>query len=396
MTSVAVLRRAVWVLGAVQCVYWGVLYYAFAVLLVPMRDELQTTDARIAAAFSLGLGVNAALAAGVGRLLDRGRGAELMRGGAIAAAALLWLWSEVTSLAALYAVWAALGATMALVLYESAFALVTRLFRDSQERLRALASITVLGGLASTVFLPLTGTAVIELGWRPALKVLAVIWLLAIWLMEHSALPVLREPGSVDPPASARDLPEAPATIFPIAAPFVLATLAAMALTTVLIPMLVARGVGVDAAALVLAGLGITQLPGRLWLWLGGRGAAPRTLLLAPLLLQAGALVILATGRTLLVDFVGVAVFGLGAGLHTLARPWVVPQLFGIAQAGRINGVIARAQGVARAAGPVAAAAAYGRFGGAAVFSLLALMLLASCGLAHATARRVANLSPST
>lgn len=30
------LRRAIWLLGGGQCVYWGMLYYGFSVLLVPI------------------------------------------------------------------------------------------------------------------------------------------------------------------------------------------------------------------------------------------------------------------------------------------------------------------------------------------------------------------------
>jgi len=76
---------AIWMLGAGQCVYWGILYYAYAVLLVPMRAEFGVSQAMIAGAFSVGLGISAWLAPSVGRRLDRGDGPRLFRAGAIAA-----------------------------------------------------------------------------------------------------------------------------------------------------------------------------------------------------------------------------------------------------------------------------------------------------------------------
>jgi hypothetical protein len=387
----------VWILGAGQCVYWGILYYAFSVLLVPMRDEFGTSDATIAGAFSVGLAINAVLATTVGRWLDQGHGAVLLRGGALAGAALLLIWSWVESLAWLYAVWVGLGACMALVLYETAFALVTRAYAAPAARLRALASVTVAGGLASTLFLPLVGAGVAHLGWRTTLQGLVVVWLLATLWLERAALPVLRASDQ-----ARRATASAPThgaadrrLLWWVGAPFVAATFAAMALTTLVVPSLVGRGHPIESAAWVLAALGVMQLPGRVWLLRGGdRALSPRGLLVVPVGLQISGLLALGTATSLAGAFLGVAMFGIGAGLHTLARPWIVPLVFGTELAGRANGSIARAQGLARAAGPFAAAAASGWVGSDAVFLVLASLLTASWPLAHALSRR-ADLPPS-
>ena len=45
---------------------------------------------------------------------------------------------------------------MSAVLYEPVFAIVGKAIADAGDRLRAIATITVFGGLASTLFLPLT------------------------------------------------------------------------------------------------------------------------------------------------------------------------------------------------------------------------------------------------
>ncbi|HSX62594.1 MAG TPA: MFS transporter [Tahibacter sp.] len=372
-------RPAIWMLGAVQCVYWGILYYAYSVLAVPMRSELGATTAGIAGAFSLGLGVSAALAARVGRRLDRGEGSRLLLGGASAAAGLLLAWSAITTTIQLYLVWTGLGACMSVVLYETAFALVTREIADPARRLRALAAVTVMGGLASTLFLPLAGICSAAWGWRATLHLLAVLWVLATLLLWRRVLPTFTDGAS--PAGTGAAAPRAKdigrRAIVVLGAPFVVATFAAMALTIVVIPRLVEQGHSLQAASVVLAALGVMQLPGRVWLWLGGHAElSARQLLIAPLLLQAVGLLLVALSDGLVGAFGGVALFGIGAGLQTLARPWIVPLRFGVAVAGRVNGDIARAQGVARAAGPFAAAAAAETWGSSFVFVALTLSLL--------------------
>jgi MFS family permease len=387
-------QAAIWALGAAQCIFWGVLYYSFSVLMVPMRADLQASDAVLAGAFSAGLVACALMTAPCGRWLDLGYGRTLLRGGALCAAALLVAWSWVETPAGLYLVWIGLGATMAAVLYETAFGLITRAIANSRERLRALASITIMGGLASTLFLPTAAGAVGLLGWRDTLWLLAAAVLLAAWVLEALAFPSLRaslrEGSETFPRPSSGAVPLR--SILALGAPFVAATFAAMALTTLVIPALVDRGHPLAAASWILAALGIMQLPGRLWLWRGV--PSPRSLLVAPLALQAIGLGILGIQPQPITALVGVALFGMGAGLHTLARPWAVPLLFGVESAGNVNGAIARMQGMARAAGPFAAAAAYGRFGSGPVFLSLAGILLLASPLALKTAAH-AGLAPA-
>ena len=80
-------------------------------------------------------------------------------------------------------------------------------------------------------------------------------------------------------------------------------------------------------------------------------------LAILPLALQSAGLACLAFAPGPLAAASCVAVMGLGAGLHTLARPWLVQRLYGVAEAGFWNGQVARAQGFGRALGPVLAVA---------------------------------------
>jgi MFS family permease len=138
-------RRAVWLLGGCQCVLWGTLYYSFSVLLVPMESDLGLTRAAVAGAFSVGLCAMAVAAPAIGRALDAGNAARVTRLGAGLAVAGLSTVALAHSAPVLYAGWACIGIAMAMLLYESAFALVTKAMPLDYERLRALATVTVMG-----------------------------------------------------------------------------------------------------------------------------------------------------------------------------------------------------------------------------------------------------------
>ena len=58
-------------LSVTETVSWGILYYAFAAFLLPMRDDLGFSTAQLTGAYSLALAVSAAAGIAVGRYLDR-------------------------------------------------------------------------------------------------------------------------------------------------------------------------------------------------------------------------------------------------------------------------------------------------------------------------------------
>ena len=72
----------------------------------------------------------------------------------VAAAGLFALMSQVQSLPAFYAIWLGLGVVMAAVLYDAAFTVITAQFGTSARK--AITTLTLAGGFASTVFWPLT------------------------------------------------------------------------------------------------------------------------------------------------------------------------------------------------------------------------------------------------
>ena len=278
--------RALLVLGAGQCVNWGVLYYAFAILLLPIEADLQVRRWVVTGAFSLGLLVSSVLAPSIGARIDQGHGPRVMRLGGMAAAVLLLVWALLPGVVTLYVAWAGLGVSMASTLYEPAFAVVSRTYDDPAARLRALAVITLCGGLASTVFLPLTGVLVATSGWRAAVVVLAGLVAVSTWVTDrevfrsesHDTAPVTGVPPTVaEGPAIV------PVPLVGLLAVFGFAAFAAAAIIANLVPAMAERGISAPAAAVLGGAFGVMQLPGRVLMLHGRLGAAPWGLLAASL-----------------------------------------------------------------------------------------------------------------
>ena len=374
--------RAVLAIGFGQLVNWGVLYYAFGVLLIPVERDLGVARWVVAGAFSLALLMSALVAPAVGRLSDRGRGPHLIRTGGFVAAALLAAWALAPNVVTTYLAWAGLGLCMAATLYEPAFAVVARARGNASDRLRALATVSVLGGLASTVFLPLTASMNDLWGWRAAVGALAALVLLSTLLTSAVAL---RHVPAVT--LAQEESPAASGSIgrgfVPALAVFSVTSLGSAAFTTTLVPAFVDRDFAPTTAAMLGGALGLMQLPGRLLLMNGTVAASPVTLLVASLLLQSGGLAVLSVARSLSLAAAGVGLFAAGAGLTTIIRPHFVQSVFGIAQAGHLNGVVARSQQLARAAAPVLTVGLASAIGYGTVFALLAAIFVALAVSSH-------------
>jgi MFS family permease len=381
--------RAVVALGIGQCVNWGVLYYAFAMLVVPLERELAVATWVVTGAFSLALLTSAVLAPTVGRWGDRDRGALMMQAGGITAAALLVAWTFIPGVLALYVVWTGLGFCMAATLYEPAFVIIGRAYDDPARRLRALAVVTLFGGLASTVFLPVTALLVSASGWRSAVLALAALLVIATGVTSRfvfRAMPAA--PLGCSSEHAAPPLREAGAHCAPflfVAASFALATLASAGLTANLVPALGERGASPATAAMLGAVMGMMQLPGRAVLMNGMLAGSPARLVAASLLLHAVGLGAVAAAPSMLVLALGTMTFALGAGLTTLVRPHLIQTTFGGEYGGYLNGRLARHQQLARAAGPLAIAWLGTVVGFAAVFAVIAgaltVIALASQGV---------------
>jgi predicted MFS family arabinose efflux permease len=340
-----------------------VLYYAFAVFLVPLAHALHTDTTVVAGALTCSVLASAAAAVPVGRWLDRHGGRALMTAGSVAATALVLAWSQVHSVLALYLVWLGIGLASACVFYEAAFAVVITWFPE--RRATALLAVTLVAGFASSIFLPLTGHLVERYGWRHAIVVLAAIHA-AITIPGHL---LVRRPARA---ASGRAAAEPGVAVrrrivaatmrdpgyWAITLAF-LASAAAIATVSVhLVAYLTELGHPVRFAATTAGLLGILSVTGRLVTTAGTRRFTPGAVTAVVFVVQAAAVACLpVAGHHALGAVACVLGFGLGFGVPTIARPAMLAERYGTTAYATIAGILAVPLTVAKALAPLAAAA---------------------------------------
>ena len=201
-------------LSVTETITWGIVYYGFAVFLTPMERGLGFSRVALTGAFSVGLLTAALVGLPVGRWIDRHGARGVMTIGSCAAVALMLAWSRVETLWALYVVWALMGLAMAATLYEPAFAAIVGWF--AQHRDRALLTLTLFAGLASTIFVPIETALLARMDWRSTLVTLAIF--LAVSTIPIHAF-VLRAPpahgtgGSAVAPPSGHSVHDALRTV---------------------------------------------------------------------------------------------------------------------------------------------------------------------------------------
>ena len=263
------------VLAVTETVSWGVLYYAFAVFQAPMQRDLGWSRPELTGAFSVALATSALAAFPVGRWLDRHSPRPLMTAGSTAGALLVLAWSRVHELWLFYLIWVGIGLAMACVLYEAAFTVIAKWFRA--QRRHALTALTLVGGLASFVFSPLSNWLIDAQGWRSALVTLAIV--LAVATVSLHGLFLRGAPTRVEedvPPFADGELPTAQperpiatgaaigsSGFWYLTAAFVLSSFAISAVAVHLIPYLLEAGRSAGFAAAAAGLLGVMQIPGR-------------------------------------------------------------------------------------------------------------------------------------
>lgn len=342
-------------------------------------------------AASLGLVSGGIAAVPVGRLIDTGHGRTVLAWGAVFGALMLACWSRVETRDALLVLFVGIGVAQAACLYEPAFAVLARHYApDARD---AITRLTLWGGFASTVFVPLTQALLDAIGWRQTLLVLALIQLTVAAGANRLAIgddDVRPSAASSQPtPAwstTARRVMSSP-VFWILAVVFTLYFGAFSGLALHLYPLLIERGASPESTVLVIGLIGPAQVLGRLLLWKLGATLPIRPLgiaTLASLCFGLGLLHLAGTSTAALVAF-GL-IYGAGNGVITIVRGLVVPEMLSRRDYGSINGLLAAPSLVAKALAPVAAAWLWtaGKGYAAVLEAVLACSLLGLVGFAIA------------
>jgi MFS family permease len=366
------LRLVLIVLCITEITSWGVLYYAFPVLSSSIGAATGWSVSVMTAAFSVSQVVAAVVGVPVGRLLDRHGPRMIMTTGSVLAVVALLGIALADSLVLFFAAWVVAGVAMAGVLYAPAFAALTRWY--GQRRVSALTALTLIAGLASTVFAPLTAVLESRMDWRGTYLVLTAV-VAAVTIPLH--LWGLRLPWPEVSHEQRRHKPDAVVRSRPFVALVVAMSLAAFGVYAVvvnLVSLLTERGLSTTTAAWALGLGGVGQVLGRLGY--GRLVVATSVRVRTVIILLAGAATTAVLGAVpgpaVLIVVVGVLV-GMTRGIFTLLQATAISDRWGSAHYGRLSGVLAAPLMFAAAVAPWAGAALASRLGGyPAVFDVLA------------------------
>lgn len=155
-------RNGLAALCAAQTTSWGLLYYSLPVAVIPIVADTGWSATAVTGSFSAGLILSAVVGIRIGRMLDRRGPRALMTGGSIVGTMALALAALAPNLPLFAVAWLLAGCAQAAVLYQPAFVVITRWYGPA--RLRALTTLTLVAGLASTISSPLTAILIENLG----------------------------------------------------------------------------------------------------------------------------------------------------------------------------------------------------------------------------------------
>jgi MFS family permease len=349
-------------------------------------------------AFSTGA-VTAALAGiVVGRLIDaRGPRAVMTTGSVLGVLGALAV-AGAPNLPLFYAAWVLAGLAQAALLYPPAFAALTGWY--GARRVRALTTLTLVGGFASTVFAPLVATLLDHMSWRGVYVVLACV-LGVVTLPLHAVFLKVPWPGrdrtdagdaeaaGAERAAHARAVLRSRAFVV-LSAAMAVGAFGMYAATVNLVPLLTARGLGTHLAAVGLGLCGAGQVLGRTFYVPIARRTSPRARTVIVLVVAAVTVVVLGVLPGPVAVLLGVAVLaGAARGVYTLLQATAVSDRWGTAAFGRVNGVFAAPITAVTALAPGGGALVADLAGGyPAAYTALAVLTIAGAVAAATTSVR--------
>jgi MFS family permease len=343
-------------LSFAQLISWGTLFYTFSLLLEHFERDLSLSRVDASIAFSLALLCEGLLAFVIGRMIDAGRARTVMCLGSVLASLAFVGMSFVQTQWQLYAAWIVAGVAMSGTLYAPAFAVLIR--RYPLHYRRAIITLTFLGGLASTVFIPLTAFLIAHTGWREALLALALLHALvclpihAYWLRNEPSAQTHADASTQTLSHFTRQFPFWGVAIF-----FILFSGITAAIGTHMVPILSERDLPIAWVIAIPASIGVLQVIGRAVLYFAEKHidvhAANRWI---PVTLPAAIFVVALGFTSPMVALLFALLYGLANGMITIVKATAMAQYVSRERAASLNGLLGLPTAIVRALAPSALA----------------------------------------
>jgi len=352
-------------LGISQICTWGAFYYAFPLIAVVMQNELGWSKSDLYGALTAGLLLSACLTYPVGLAIDRGYGRQVMMLASLGTAALMVAWSFIHDLTLFYLVASALGALQSAILYEPAFAVLARRVGPLNSR-KGITSITLWGGFASTVFIPIEQFLLNHWGWRESLWVLAGVYLACAVGFLYFIRPELDVIHATHSTARAENKARDKSIVHQaLRGPtfwllMIALTIYACMMSTFtfhMYPMLQEKGISTVEVVQVIAVIGPAQVLGRVLISMFATSVSMRAMGSILVGLFPIPFAMLMTDSQNVWFLAGIfGLYGITNGIFTIVRSQVVPEMLSQHAYGALNGLLTIPVTIARAMGPVIAA----------------------------------------
>jgi len=342
-------RVVVSALGLAQILAWGSSYYLPAVLAAPIAAETGWPLAWVIGGLSLGLLVAGLISPLVGRRIHAQGGRMVLAASAILLATGLAALALAASLPVYLGGWLIIGLGMGCGLYDAAFSTLGQLYGERARR--AIAALTLFGGLASTACWPLSAFLVSQLGWRgacasyAAIHLAIVLPLYLVGLRGERRMAAAPSPTVTQANGGSITLP----FVFLAAATTLSATISTI-LSVHLLTILQARDIALAAAVALGALVGPAQVGARFIEMLIARYHHPIWTMLASALFMTIGIAALWAGLPIL--SAALVFYGAGIGIESIARATLPLSLFDPANYARIMGKLAFPSLIAQAAAP--------------------------------------------
>jgi predicted MFS family arabinose efflux permease len=326
-------NRAVATLGVTQMISWGTTYYLPAVLNEAFRRDLGLSGTQVFSGVAITLITAALLAWPMGRLMDREGAGKSMPAGSLFLSLGLVVLGMSQGFWSYAAAWVIFGIGMSLAMSNAVFSAMTQI--SGQRARRGIVIIMLFGGMAATVFWPLTLWLEAQIGWRASCFTFAAVHAL-FCAPAHRLFLAGATSAENRQDLRADELPgQIPAAQRRLAAGLIMVAVAgngfvSWGLDLHLIAILKDFGLSAGAAVAIAAWKGPATLMARgLDIVMAGRVSPMGSALAAGVLIPAGLGMALAFAAGLPAAVVFITVFGFGTGLMTVARATLPLSLLG-------------------------------------------------------------------
>ncbi len=352
------MERSPWLavvsVGVLLTVSFGSILYGFSIYVTDSAAGAEFSSSMLSFAYTGSVVVSGVVAAPLGRWMDR-HGTRLVAlvGGIITMMGMLAFSVAGSTPVLLASWWLLIGPGTAMTYYEPAFVVINQTM-EPRRRPRGLGVVTVIGGFAGAVFIPLIEAMNSALGWRPTVRILgisiAVLGLIAARLIP----PRLRAARTATPPAALplQDvLRDRRFTL--LTSGMVLLSVAFGGLLAHRVDRFSEAGFDLETVALLAGAASLISLPGRfLGPVFGGRGQAAAVLAWFSLVLVIATAMTIPSGPDWFMPSHFV-VYGLAFGAILPLRALTMDQWYGRDHYGRRMGIQQMATLVVGGLGPL-------------------------------------------